>query len=1279
MAERVDISRLGGNEHDLNRTSVVFLKNNTPMHIAFNNYVVEGEWEEVAVVKENGNSRPFLVIDHPELHAKVAIYLTSSITEQRMALDNALRGEHLFETPYALMNYISKSSVTGKVDEGKLSVIDRDRFFFITDDWIDEKESRAKGYGQFNIGLNAHAQNLREIDETLSKDLRRKNYTQIIIGKPTTELWVYKMGAQKPVSYHPSAQYLMLALNMMVQYKNERNNLSCESLSKMADLAGRVAYVCSEYISYLDKLKALEVKNPKLYNAFIQTRYWHEQVTERMEQNIRNNIKEFGFFNKNNSYRYLYGNPKHKEGASLDDIITQEFQSSGIRETKKDGELKFSNRGMVKELLSGGQYVYSLIDDATQEVVDFLTELNEEERINLSSFGYAESFWGNFYDRCDNNEYLEQLCKDLMIKYRHLADAKQKHETQKRAKRVSQDKIKKEQERLAKEKEKLRKEKIKSLEKRIESTYIEQYLRAFRAYEQGKLIPVPVDELQEISKFSLNGLPTYENLVIGSKLATKFRQDLVGMSKLNEQMTTLLNMSTIAEKKLSDPERFTDNENGVIALMSRISDTEEKVTKKNKKLSAKERKPILKAEIHEMLLSLPANELDAYLSDDFDFGKSGEEVLRNMQDVFHARTTMRSYANLRNHRMEILNALETINEDKLISDFKLSQEAMDELQSKGLVLPIDLTTLSVSEINSGLNKIAQVLQKKTPTKDDYKAIQDSLQASTVKMRKFTAFSQKLLEARTRFLLKLEKYNHEMDGTLEDTYNEIDNRIKAFEEEIAKNLEDPECAGFVKHEEGGWVSVNNPARRLTDEEMNRALQTYWENTDECRHHENFCDPDEDKAVIGAIYEKLFPSAEQILQATRSGVASAKSLDDAISCYKSAEKLLENLVSEKEKFKLFMAGEYDYILYAAEDLLEIAINWGYMMSEQGSSIVRQIDDFNYPPPARQAVLNAVERVCYREKENTRRDFDEFKSKFRSRVLDVVAGYQPRTQIFQPLEQYLSKSSAKNMSIDGAAMPKSVLGDNGVVARFQEYAQSKQRQCEILGAIANREADRYPAHEVAVVHSKTYKQITNAIDDELYKAQEEEITQEILILKESLRAFAKRTKSNEIYVQNPQALESDIKKLKRTDKNLTAITGTFRRPGVKSLVYGVDYFNFYDEVMKMLPEVRKTLDEQEAYVKVVNGKILSGRVDADWLDTLADIRSHFERFRFRNGTGSSYLKDENGEDESAMVISALKKLGATVKESDREDEFMEMMPNISKLLKQLDSNEQGEDDEK
>lgn len=1279
MAERVDISRLGGNEHDLNRTSVVFLKDKAPMHIAFNNYVVEGEWEEVAVVKENGNSRPFLVIDHPELHAKVAIYLTSSITEQRMALDNALRGEHLFETPYALMNYISKSSVTGKVDDGKLSVIDRDRFFFITDDWIDEKESRAKGYGQFNIGLNAHAQNLREIDEILSKDLRRKNYTQIITGKPTTELWVYKMGAQKPVSYHPSAEYLMLALNMMVQYKNERNNLSTESLSKMADLAGRVSYVYSEYISYLDRLKALEVKNTRLYNAFIQTRYWHEQVTERMEQNIRNNIKEFGFFSKNNSYRYLYGNPKHKEGANLDDIITQEFQNCGIRESRKDAELKYSNRSMVKELLSGGQYVYSLIDDATQEVVEFLTELNEEERINLSSFGYAESFWESFYDRCDSNEYIEQLCKDLEVKYRHLALEKQKHETQKRTKRASLDKIKKEQERAEKEREKVREQKIKSLEKRIDNTYIEQYLRAFRAYEQGKLIPVPVEELQEITKFSLTGLPNYDNLTIGSKLATKFRQDLVGMSKLNEQMTTLLNMSSIAEKKLSNPDKFSANENNVIALMNRISDVEEKVTKKNKKLPAKERKSILKAEIHEMLLNLPADELDAYLSDDFDLGRSGEEVLRNMQDVFHARTTMRSYANLRNNRLEILNALETINEDKLINDFKLSQEAMDELQTKGLVLPIDLTTLSVSEINSGLNKIAQVLQKKTPTKDDYKAIQDSLQASTVKMRKFTAFSQKLLEERTKFLLKLEKYNHEMDGILEDTYKEIDNRVKVFEEEIAKNLEDPECAGYIKHKEGGWVSVNNPERRLTDEEMNHALKTYWENTAECRNHKNFCNPEEDKKVIGAIYEKLYPSAEQILQATRKSVAGSKNIDDAISHYKSAEKLLEQLTDEKEKFKLFMAGEYDYILYAAEDLLEIAINWGYMMSEQGDAIVKQIDNFDYPPAARQAVLNAVDRVCYAEKENVKREFDEFKTKFRRRVQDVVAGYQPRTQIFQPLEHYLSKSSAKNMTIDGASMPKSVLGDNGVVERFQEYAQIKQRQCEILGAIANREGDRYPAHEVASVHGKTYKQITNAIDAELYKAQEEEVAQEILTLKESLRAFAKRVKSNEIYVQNPQALEADVKKLKKVDRNLTTIATSFKRPGDRNLVYGVDYFSFCDEVIKMLPDVRKTLEEQEAYTKEVNGKKLKGHVDADWVDTFADIRSHFENSRLRKGKGSSYLKDENGEDEATLVVSALKKLGATVKESGREDEFMEMMPNISKLLKQLDANEQGEGDQK
>ena len=36
----------------------------------------------------NGHNRPFLVVAYPELFASVAMYMTSSIDEERMAIDN---------------------------------------------------------------------------------------------------------------------------------------------------------------------------------------------------------------------------------------------------------------------------------------------------------------------------------------------------------------------------------------------------------------------------------------------------------------------------------------------------------------------------------------------------------------------------------------------------------------------------------------------------------------------------------------------------------------------------------------------------------------------------------------------------------------------------------------------------------------------------------------------------------------------------------------------------------------------------------------------------------------------------------------------------------------------------------------------------------------------------------------------------------------------------------------------------------------------------------------
>lgn len=1271
MAERVDISRLGGNEHDLNRTSVVFLKDKAPMHIALNNYMMEGEFGEFKVVKENGNSRPFLVVDHPELHAKIAIYLTSSINEARMNADNAIRGEHLFETPYGLMNYISKSSVTGMLDDGKKSVIDRDRFFFITDDWIDEKESRAKGYGEFKIGLNAHARNLREIDDTLSKDLSRKNYLQMITGSPAPELWVYRMGEQRPYSYHPSAQYLMLALNMMVQYKNNKWNLSNKSLKEMGELAGKVAYVYSEYCAYLEKLNKLELTNPKLYEAFVQTRYWYDQITKTMEKNIRKNASGSKLFAKPNAFSNLYGNPKFKEGASLEEIITQELQNIGIRETKKDAELKYSNRSMIKNLLATEKSVYLMIGDSANRIVEFLNSVNSQERINLSSYPYAYNFWTRFYDNYEKDEYIEHLSKDFQVKYSRLAKDKEIHDDKRRVSAKSEGESKKQAELAQKQREKERKAKIAVLEKKIRTNYIEQYFKAYKMFEQGKLVPISAEDVQCVKKLSTGVLPKSDKLVIGEKLATKMRDDISNIAKMSTSFKSLVDMAKKSEKSLVSDKAIKDNETA-ISLMGLISEAEERVMKKNKKLSARDRRPLVHNEIHELLNNLPAEEVDKFLTDDFLKNGKSDEILKKMQDVYHAITTLRSYSGLRENRIRVIEAINEINDQKLIEEFQQSREAIDELQSKGLVLPAELSNISIEQMNNQLNKMVEELQKKIATKDDYVAIEESLKSNAVKMRKLTTFSRELLSSRKDFIAKLEKYQKTMGGVLGEAFKQMDKQLKLFDKSTKDDFENVKVGSFEKNEDGVWVSKNDLNLTFSDDEMKDIIASYKNDVKVCLDYRNYCDPEEDKVVVKALYEKLFPSAEEILADTRRSVANAKSIGSAIDSYKQASKKLEELAKEKNKFIELIADKYSSILKISRQLLEISQHWGYLIRRQCETITAQVADQGLPELAEKAMLKGVDNVCYSEQERSKQEINAFKQKFRKRVLDLIDGYAPRIQNIQPIEQYLSKSVAKNMTVDGMLMPKSIAGEHGLLARFKDYLDAKVRLCDIFCAIRTNNTSKYKPSEVEIVYQSTVKHITKAIDMELIKAQEIEISQEILNIKESLREFARLSKLDYLYLVDPKGFEADIRKSIKINRAKGDMNCTFRKRGSRSQIYGVDYFNAYEELLKALPEVRKTISSSGKYTKEVKGVELVGDIDHDWVAWFIELRDGADY----HCTNPSLFIEAQKNGVKGQVKEQIKEISKMASTSSRAKEVLDMMPNLRKLIQQFDSDDAEQD---
>ena len=394
MAERkIDKSRLGVDDRKLNNTSVEFIREDSPMVSVFNDHIVEGVTEEIQVVKEtNGHHRPFLVLEVPELHAKVALYMTTSVSKNRMEMDNSMRGYHYFEAPFGLVNYISRSAITGYLDEGKVSVIDKYKYIFLTEDSFVERDSKAKDIEDFNIGMGLHARNAGRVEDLISRDLATKDFVKSVdSGAP--ELWAYRRKTHEPIIYNPSASYLILALNALEQYKNPKKNLSAEQLETMGEVAGEVADAYIRYLNYDKKLQNIELGNHELYAIYERIRLYQNLLPERTVENIldvrmyytdetleedleavradksltpKQKEQKISDLTEKYSYRNIYGDPI-RDVETMDERIDLECKRARV-----DRSILPAVKDMLRGLIKEEQMVSSRLAEAGVSVRKFL-------------------------------------------------------------------------------------------------------------------------------------------------------------------------------------------------------------------------------------------------------------------------------------------------------------------------------------------------------------------------------------------------------------------------------------------------------------------------------------------------------------------------------------------------------------------------------------------------------------------------------------------------------------------------------------------------------------------------------------------------------------------------------------------------------------------------------------------------------------------------------------------------------------------------------------------
>lgn len=1238
MGKFVDVVSLGGDKVKMNNTFIEFVDENSGMLKTINTQILEGKENTLQVKKEEGTYRPFLVVEDDELHARIAVYMSSNYTESRMEPDNAIRGQHIIKTPPMLANYIASSSIKGTLANNKISIIDRDRFFFFTDDSYVETDSRAIDKNDLKIGLGLHVNNLRYIREFLGVDLGGNRFSRIIKGGGA-DILTFVRTEGRPIIYNPSANYVSLFINTLERYSNYRHNVSPKNLLIMGEVGNNAIDAYHKYLKFQDSLKTIERQNPKLYQALQNVRYYSNMITPASYEYMQENARK----NKSSKYKYIYGDPIKFGVLPISERIKIEFSRLKIKGNKKDLAQYVE---LVESLIKQESEVKSLLSESSQEIIKFLNMVNKEERIILNDFPYSENFWNGFYSKYNEEGYIESLKTDirqkyLMLSYRYNEDKK----------RVKQeDELKRKQKKLTELQERQKREQIKSqkleLVKVLVNRYWSMYGRAFKQYNEGKLLPITIDEISNYKQIVNANVPINPN-VVGKGLGQRMVHELQVMESLKPMIESNISMALTSEKSIIEKQNQ-PNEKMLIEIMGVVCDIEKKISKHNKQMPEKDRLVLVEKEVKDYINGLDDEELEELISEDFNFGLGSEEILTCMQDIYNIRSSFRAINSLRSVKRNILEEISELNNPNLLNEYNQSIEVVGELKLDSNFVKA-MGFKSMEEVESIISSLEAGLNNKTPTIKDYEMIVEQIKAQKVQIKKQIDSTKRLSTIRNLFYQKLDKYEIELEKVLPECYKIADKIIAETIKKSKIDLKDISHFGVKKLDDGSYARVLNDeiVGSVEKDEVEENQKEYLKETKFALNKNFFTRPDDDKQIIAEIFSKMYPTREQMVENLKSELLKAKTLDEAVAVYKNHLSILENFERDCEDFKDIIENEYREYIQSVQD---IAVSMG------GFKMMIKVLDlhflFNLVPEGDLGVnynlyKNAIKQSCIKYCECMDGDYEKFVDELHKHIHKIVNNMETRIKK-EGLETALSRSTVKATYFNRVNMPKSIISENGIadsvlslqelkfnrqnlLARYSEYLvnvceiEAKKRLNREITEETLKELERVglKPEELRKIEDCTLNRLGKLFEEELIKIQKSQISKLTDTLFETVRCYANKGNTEYNFVMNDDGLIRYLKReLVNGEGSCLATIQKLRHSEFDE--EDVDFINITVLLVNNIDDIRDHIIKNIPYEDVQPDNQLMATVEGFYRRTIA---KNYDEAQFVKMYGNKII---NGEDD-------------------------------------------------
>lgn len=1188
--QSLHLKQMGVSESTFKNTSIRFIREGSPIDTFVNGVVLEDKKDNIQMVKEQkGTFRPYLVIYNKLLHAKTAMYMTSSLPESRIEAENHIWGHHLVKTPQKLYNYIDVSALKGGLsDKSRISVIDRDRFLFITDDSLVELTSRAVGAEDLLLSKTSHYTNIDKIASALEKDFPPE-YTEGIVRQGATQRWTYLLKDAQPVLYNPSINYLALYINAGLKFNNNGYKLTPEELALRQKTMLSAIKAYNQYAEHLEKLERLNQTDPRLYSAYKNAKYYTYLITDR----TYNKMWEADHAKNGEGWKYLVGKPRGQYGKmSFEDRLIETMEREKI-----SGKTATKKKEALLELLEEEKRVQKSLSKAVNSVIEDVNRV-KRENIDLSSYVFEPE---SVYKVTKN---IEQAKTEIEKKYAKLA-LEFENEFQKRSAKIKERKAKETLKASEQEYQALANEyALLELKKSLERIYFGLFSNSYKQFAQDTLIPKEATILEfkklvlspdEIKSF--NEAEGKENLLIGNSLNKKIDRDLGALALLSQRAeASIIGLEEAVQdiKQLSKTEEVTLLNELFMLLYQEMQKRQISASTKGEKVNPKQ---VLKE-----LLNLEENpQVVKYLGVDLTIGSNEREFLSSLQTIVNFKADLRALCAIKETREEIKEKLLMVNSPDLTTKYAETLEIINSLDKDYFKQNNLKRPKEIAEISNEVDALKELLTSKKATRKDYEKVTGKLDEIIKEMEAMANGYQEQRKQKAYYEGALIAYDYIKDSTikklpkmLDGVYLKVIDHLKNSSN-VLEQEEFMEADRVIMRDKKGNEMFN-----LTREQIQQGEKNFTKANQNCFDVNNFSDPQKTQELIEAVYNKCFPDTKVLTEFVQSRVKKAKSPKQAAEIYKSHATMIRTLKQDFDGFmEKTMQTVYNALCMNQENLV-LLNNFDLMIGIMGADL-RSFMDEQYLESGedvdgeQEVVTKALHQGERDLKLKAKSDFKDYTQNVYNNLTEVVNSLPPRSDLNIPIQDYLrTRRPGKLRTINNAIMPQSILGGNGLEESMQAVLAQKRNHTLILSElVTGQEVHSDSVYQNVLSCTAGFiKSYTDKAREEVDKKFKQNYKQNMI---ETIRLFALENSANENFLNKKNYLPRLMEIYTGTTKNKrSGSVDKFTKGFAQAVKETVDILNS-DQRMVKQGEYDETIDHMlRKLVSIYNKSI--GEIESE-----------------------------------------------------------------------------------